>query len=171
MLPHMSLAGKNYVNGSNKNGDVYGNGLTFKSKSVNLGDKYYLLSEQYSMPAISVVAAVANITAADIVVEGDQVYYLLTYNIIGYNPESFEFFDGSTIYEYESISQNGNSYTFRFNRTGNTGAIWPHLRIDGENFDGNKGDVLLSVETKTVTHGGITYTLSKQYGMPVLTAQ
>ena len=167
ILPHMSLADKNYVNGKNNAGDVRED-IIFEAGSVKYGDKYYVLSEQYSMPSVSVVQAVASISSADLIVENDKVYYTLTYEVIGYDPASFEFFDGNTVYPVESIVTNGNYVTFKLNVSDNPVDIWPHLRIEGKNFDGNKGDVLLTVATKSVTHGGKVYTLKTQYSMPTL---
>ena len=166
--PHMSVAGKKYINSENGNGDVFGSGLSYEEKTVKHGDKYYQLFTEWSMPTLIVLEAVANVTKADLFVENDRVYYTLTYNVIGYDPATFEFFDGSTIYEYESYSVNGSTVVFKFDVTDYSGELWPHLRINGANWDGDKGDVKVDVATKTIQHNGRTYTLKEQWDMPTV---
>ena len=165
--PHMSLAGKNYVNNANANGDVLG-GITYEEKTVKHGGKYYQIITEWSMPSLMVVEAVAKTTKADLFVENDRVYYTLTYTVIGYDPATFEFFDGSTIYAYESFSVNGSTVVFKFDVTDYTVEVWPHLRIDGANWNGTNGDVKVSTTTKSVELNGRTYTLKEQWGMPTV---
>lgn len=166
--PHMSLAGKKYINGENKNGDVLGYDIIYEEKTVNHGSKYYQIITEWNMPSLMVVQAVAKVTKADIFVDNDKVYYTLTYTVIGYDPADFEFFDNSTIYRYENISAQGNTVVFIFNITGYTGEIWPHLRINGVNWDDAKGDVKVDTPTKTIEHNGILYVLREQYDMPTM---
>ena len=166
--PHMSLAGKNYVNNENGNGDVFGSGISYEEKIVKHGSKYYQLFTEWSMPSLIVLEAVANVTKADLFVENNRVYYTLTYNVIGYDPATFEFFDGSTIYEYENYSVNGSTVVFKFDVTDYSGELWPHLRINGANWDGANGDVKVDVATKTIQHNGRTYILKEQWDMPTV---
>lgn len=166
--PHMSLAGKNYVNGENKNGDVLGYHISYEEKTVNHGSKYYQIITEWNMPSLMVVQAIAKATKADIFVDNNKVYYTLTFTVIGYDPADFEFFDNDTIYKYESISAQGNTVVFIFNITGNTGEIWPHLRINGVKWDGANGDVKVDTPTKIIEHNGITYVLREQYDMPTM---
>lgn len=166
--PHMSLAGKNYVNGGNKNGDVFGSGISYEEKAVKHGGKYYQIMTEWSMPSLIVVEAVSKVTKADLFVENDRVYYTLTYEVIGYDPATFEFFDGSTIYEYESFTANGSTVVFKFDVTDYAGELWPHLRIDGVKWDGANGDVKVDTPTKTIEFGGRTYILKEQWDMPTV---
>jgi hypothetical protein len=118
------------------------------------------------MPSLIVVEAVSKVTKADLFVENDRVYYTLTYEVIGYDPATFEFFDGSTIYAYESFSVNGNTVVFKFDITDYTVEVWPHLRIDGTPWNGTNGDVKVDTATKSVVLNGRTYTLKEQWDMP-----
>lgn len=108
----------------------------------------------------------AEITGADLFIENDRVYYTLTYNVNGYDPATFEFFDGSTIYAYESFTVNGNTVVFKFDITDYTKEVWPHLRIDGNPWNGTNGDVKVDTATKSVELNGRTYTLKEQWDMP-----
>ena len=118
----------------------------------------------------------ATIKSADIVVEGDKIYYTLTYNVSGYDPEKFEFFDADTIYEVESIVKDDTTVTFKINITDYTvgTTLWPHLRIAGVKWDGlnnttsSNGDVKVPVDNKVLEHGGKTYTLMIQWDMPTV---
>lgn len=166
--PHMSLAGKKYVNGENENGDVLGYNISYEEKTVNHGSKYYQIITEWNMPSLMVVQAVVKATKADIFVDNNKVYYTLTFTVIGYDPAAFEFFDNSTIYKYENITAEGNTVVFIFNITGYTGEIWPHLRIDSNPWDGVNGDVKVDTPTKTIEHNGITYILKEQYDMPTM---
>jgi hypothetical protein len=88
--------------------------------------------------------------------------------VIGYDPATFEFFDGSTIYEYESFTANGSTVVFKFDVTDYAGDLWPHLRIDGVKWDGANGDVKVDTPTKTIEFGGRTYILKEQWDMPTV---
>ena len=55
VYPHISIEGVNYANGSNSNGDVIGNGLTFvDGQSVKFDGKRYSIKGIYSMPVLEV---------------------------------------------------------------------------------------------------------------------
>ena len=164
--PHMSLAGKNYVNGENKNGDVFGSGISYEEKSVKHGGKYYQIITEWSMPSLIVVEAVSKVTKADLFVENDRVYYTLTYEVIGYDPATFEFFDGDFVYAYENFTASGNTVVFKFDITDYTKEVWPHLRIEGNPWNGTNGDVKVDTATKSVELNGRTYTLKEQWDMP-----
>ena len=168
IYPHMSFAGKNYVNDENLNGDVRGMGLQYEEKYVKFGDKCYGIVAAYTMPSLVVTTAVAQPTSVDIVEENGSVYYILTYNVIGYDISTFEFFDNATIYVYDTPIVDGNNVTFRFNITDLPVDVWPHLRINGVNWDGDNGDVKVACTTKTIELNGKTYTLKVQYDMPTV---
>lgn len=55
LYPHLTVEGVNYVNGTNSNGDVIGNGLTFvDGQSVKFDGKRYSIKGIYSMPVLVV---------------------------------------------------------------------------------------------------------------------
>ena len=170
VYPHMSFAGKNYVNDENLNGDVRGMGLQYEEKYVKFGDKYYGIAAAYTMPSLVVTTAVSQPTSADIVEENGSVYYILTYKVIGYDIATFEFYDGNTIYVYDTPIVDGNNVTFRFNITDLTVDVWPHLRIDGTPWNGvgQNGDVKVACTTKTIELNGKTYTLKSQWDLPTV---
>lgn len=177
----------NYENGANSNGDIRDNGLTYTNgERVVLNGKAYTITTNWSMPSLTVSAydstsPICELTGVDLVVEGDKIYYTFTYNNRGYDKSTYEFFDGSNvldvyeIYE-EAKGDNITSLTFKIDVTDMAaGTFYPHLRIDGTNFDGNKGDILINGSSvtdyeagKSVTLNGKTYTLKTSYNMPTL---
>jgi hypothetical protein len=169
--PHMTCGIAPYGNGSNLNGDVLFSGYT--SKAVEVNGYWYELFDRYGMPTVTRVKNDCAIIGADLYEEGGKLYYTLTYRIAGYDPASFEFFDGGTIYEVVDIEQNGIFYTFKIDAS-KYDAIWPHLRVNGNNWDGaanassSNGDVKVAVTTKSVSFGGKTYTLKNQWSMPTI---
>ena len=174
--PHMSFAGKKYVNGANANGDIRGGNLVYKQGSVQANGKTYIIMTNWSMPSLLVCENYLKIQGADLYEEGGKVYYTLTYHVAGYDPSTFEFFDGNTVYAVESIENDGFVVTFKINVTdmGAGAALWPHLKVNGNKWDGanntssNNGDVKVSATTKTITLDGKTYTLKVQYSMPTV---
>ncbi len=174
--PHLSFAGVNYVNSENKNGDVRDGSLVYEQGSIQANGKCYMIFTNYSMPSLSICENYMKIQGADIYEEDGKLYYTLTYLIGNYDPAAFEFFDGNTIYEYEGYDVDGGLVTFKFNLTDKAAgyALWPHLRVNGANWDGanntssSNGDVKVSVTTETITFNGKTYTLKAQYSMPTV---
>ena len=174
--PHMSFAGKKYVNGANANGDIRGGNLVYKQGSVQANGKTYIIMTNWSMPSLLVCENYLKIQGADLYEEGGNVYYTLTYHVAGYDPFTFVFFDGDTVYGVESIENDGFVVTFKINVTdmGAGAALWPHLKVNGNKWDGanntssNNGDVKVSAATKTITLDGKTYTLKVQYSMPTV---
>jgi hypothetical protein len=169
--PHMTLGIANVPNGKNFNGDVYCS--TFTPEAHKCGDYYLELYLAYSMPAIRRVTNAMSIVGADLIEEDGKIYYTLTYKMIGYDPANVEFFDNGTIYEVVAVEQNGLNYTFKIDPT-KYGSIWPHLRVNGQMWDGanntssGNGDVKISVTEKSITYGGKVYTIKNQYSMPTI---
>lgn len=57
VYPHLRLKGEVYANGSNSNGDILGNGLTFSDgQSVTLNGQTYTIVREWSMPTLRVAA-------------------------------------------------------------------------------------------------------------------
>ncbi len=172
--PHLSFDGKNYVNGSNWNADVY----IDDEMALAANGKSYVVHEYYSMPSLYVEEEnYLNIRGADIYEEDGKAYYTLTYLVSGYDPASFEFFNGSTVYEIESLENNNGLVTFKFDLTDKEIGfeLWPHLKVNGEMWDGannttsSNGDVKVSVTTRLVTIGEKTYIIRNQYSIPTIT--
>ncbi len=128
------------------------------------------------------------VRSADVIVENGRAYYVFGFDSVGYTEEDYEFFgDESVVYPVESSEFDDMTATFRIDVTDvAVGMIYPHLRIEGENYvngvNGN-GDLVYGevdennnivnnyiefTEGKSVTLGGKTYTLTEQYGMPAL---
>ena len=178
MYPHLRVNGAIWdgaTNASSSNGDVK---VAITEESVVLNGKVYMMYTYYSMPIIQVVSGsnYMKILGADIYKENNKLYYTLSYRIANYDPSKFEFFDGSTIYAVESYAMNGLTVTFKFNLTDKAAGfnLWPHLRVNGKNWDGatnassSNGDVKVAVTTETITLNGKTYTLKAQYDMPTV---
>ena len=56
IYPHLRVAGAVYYNGgANNNGDIRGNGLTFKNEqSVTVGGQIYKIVREYEMPVLKI---------------------------------------------------------------------------------------------------------------------
>lgn len=180
IAPHMSVGGVNFINNSNNKGDVLNpsnNKIDYEETLIKANGKSYLLYTYYQMPALLVVAEnYIRISSVDLFIENNKVYYTLTYRVIGYDPNSVQFFDSNTIYAAEVIRSAGCFVTYKIDAT-NLTAIWPHLRVNGKNWDGTgnqpsgNGDVKFTeFKEKTVTLNGKNYTLKNQYDMPSMTA-
>ena len=122
------------------------------------------------------------------IVENGRAYYVFGFDSVGYTEEDYEFFgDESVVYPVESSEFDDMTATFRIDVTDvAVGIIYPHLRIEGENYvngvnvngdpvygevDENNNIVnnyIEFTEGKSVTLGGKTYTLTEQYGMHAL---
>ena len=170
--PHLRIDGQNWT-GVNESGDIH---YSVNNKLVEYGDKYILLTNDYSMPIIKVVENYLKITGADLVLENDKLYYVLTYTIAGYELSNIQFFDDSTVYEVAEVEQNGFTYSFKIDAE-KYGTLYPHLKVNNNKWDSvnnktsSNGDVIFSVSTKSITFNGKIYTLQTKWSMPVLTSQ
>ena len=171
--PHLSFAEKNYVNGANKNGDVRDGSLEYELQAVTANGKSYVIFAHYSMPALLVCENYMKLQGVDIIEEDGTVYYAITYHMAGYDTNAIQIFDGDTVYDIAKIDNKSGVYTFKIDAT-NYSSIWPHLKVNGTKWDGanNKsstdGNVLLTVDAKSIKHGDINYVLSTKYSMPAL---
>ena len=169
--PHMAFGVVPYVNGANKNGDVRGETYVFDELVVAANGKCYAIHEYYSMPSLYITEGTyLNIRGADIYEENGKAYYSFTYLVAGYDPATFEFFDSDTVLAVESINNVNGLVTFKINVTDMSvgTSFYPHLRINGEKWDGANGDVKISVATKLIVVGEKTYTIKVEYSMPVI---
>jgi hypothetical protein len=61
IYPHLRIQGVPYYNGSNNNGDILGQGLSFKDgQTITLGGKIYKIERMYSMPNLHIYAEETN---------------------------------------------------------------------------------------------------------------
>lgn len=61
IYPHLRIQGVPYYNGSNNNGDILGQGLSFKDgQTITLGGKIYKIERLYSMPNLHIYAEETN---------------------------------------------------------------------------------------------------------------
>ncbi len=113
---------------------------------------------------------------ADLVVEGDKVYYVFSGNMVGYKAEDVKFFDGATSFDFE-LTNTPTTFVMKIDVTDlATGTkVYPHISLNGENYDNGanaNGDVRdngLSYENgKSVTLNGKTYAINTEWSMPVL---
>ena len=161
-----------YVNGANSNGDLRGDSLVFEDgKVVELNGSTYTLSNKYEMPSLNVVhtGRSVTITGADLQEKEGRVYYIIACENVGYDPETFQIFDGKTNLVLSDVVTDGTSVELWVDITDQAAGLtfYPHLRVYGANFDGSKnGDVKVSITEETITLGEKTYTLKSQYSMP-----
>ena len=113
-------------------------------------------------------------THADLVQEGDKVYYKLTFTSKGYEISDFNLYDGTTTYAIAKYEQTPTQMITYVDVTG-WGAgttLWPHLKIRGvayNNGNANKaGDILGGTyeSGKTFVANGKRFILYTQYNMP-----
>lgn len=113
----------------------------------------------------------ANVVSADISVEDGKLYYLLTYDIAGFNTSDFEFFNGTNVYDFTTEKKDGLTI-FKFDFTDHpTGTFYPHLRINGANWGHAKGDVILATcdnYNRGYQIGCTNFKLGAEYDMPCL---
>lgn len=113
----------------------------------------------------------ANVVSADIATENGKLYYLLTYSISGYSLSDFEFFNEATVYDFTTEKKDG--YTvFKFDFTKHaTGTFYPHLRINGQNWGHQNGDVILAScdnYNRELQINCTNFRLGVEYDMPCL---
>jgi len=118
-------------------------------------------------------------TGADIIVEGDNVYYTFTFANRGYSPDDYLFFGESAteVYPVEKYDEGIFETTFYINATNLAAGtrVMPHLSINGVNYvnganaNGDiRGDALVFEDRKNVIVNNKLYVLYSCYSMPVL---
>ena len=115
----------------------------------------------------------ADVTKADVVLEGDKVFYDLTAKLNGFTVDDLELYDGSTVYSLVSAETVDGVTVLRYDIT-NEASVYPHLKFDGKWYVNNAnwaGDVRggeLTYEHKYITLGDKHYVLCTEYSMPVI---
>lgn len=105
-----------------------------------------------------------------------KVYWVFTFDNVGYTLDDYEFFDGNVTFDIADAAFDRRSATFRIDVTDfAAGQFNPHLRVkgslyvNGANSNGDiRGDELVFVNGQSLSVGGKTYTLSKKWEMPAL---
>lgn len=118
------------------------------------------------------------VTKADIVQEGEKVYWVFEFENVGYTAEDYEMFnDGNVKYEFTGTLSGAKALIVKIDVTDfAAGTYNPHAKVDGENYyngganaNGDlRGDQLVYPNGKTVTYNGKTYKLQTNYSMPAL---
>jgi len=154
------------------------------SSEYIVGGEYVVIVRVKDNPSIT-ASKTFNVTVepdfvfltADVVVEGDKVYYVFTGTCVDYTADDIKFFDGNTYYDFTMTFPTLTTFELKIDVTdissGTT--IYPHAMIDDakyENGANSNGDIrgrgLTWTNGKSVTLGGKTYTLKNQWSMPTL---
>ncbi len=143
--------------------------------------KYTVTATLKSNPAVKATGDVEfvgiKVLKAGVQQEGDKVYYVFSGEAYGYTAEDLIFFDNATMYDLITEFTD-TTFTFKIDVTLLTPGmtIYPHLRVKGTVYynggANNNGDIrgngLTFTNGQSVTLNGQTYTIVKEYEMPVL---
>lgn len=118
------------------------------------------------------------VLTAGVELQDDRVYYVFTANAWNYTAEDFTFFNeiGGNIILYDLITEfNGSNVTFKIdvtNLTPDDPILWPHLKIQGNNYQGGNGDIknndLKFQNGQEVILNGQIYRIVREWDMPTL---
>lgn len=179
LYPHIKVDGKWYVNNKNNAGDVIASAVQ-EGKSLSVNGRTYTIGDKYGMPVPLVtlnegLEASATPVSADLVEENGQVYWLFTYKLVGYYPEYLRIVDGSTVFNWESFTENADgTVTYKINVTDYaTGIKYPHLQVMEVLYTGaghtDAGDIHApTFPTKSIVIGAKEYKMYRKYDMPVI---
>ena len=104
-----------------------------------------------------------------------RVYYVFSGNSTGITADQLEFFDSGKTFDI-ICEFTYTTFVFKIDVTDMAaGTIYPHLRIDGMNYENganSNGDIrdlgLTFTDGQSVTLNGKTYTIKKEWSMPTL---
>ena len=179
LYPHIKADGKWYVNNKNTAGDVIASAVE-EGKSININGRTFTIGDKWGMPAALVTLnegteASATIVSADLIEENGQVYWLFTYDLVGYYPEYLLVVDGNTKFYNEDYIYNADgTVTLKINVTNaETKVNYPHLTVMEATYTGaghtSAGDILApTFPTKSVVIGSREYKMYSKYSMPVV---
>jgi hypothetical protein len=133
------------------------------------------------MPVLSVamnegVEASATPVSADVVVENNRAYWLFTYKLVGYYPEYLRVVDGSTVFAWESYTENADgTVTYKIDITDySAGLKYPHLQVMEVLYTGaghtDAGDIHAPSfpDGKSVSVGKKEYKMVNKWSMPAI---
>ena len=179
LYPHIKADGKWYVNNKNNVGDVIASAVQ-EGKSLSVNGRTFTIGDKYGMPVPLVTmnegtAASATPVSADLIEENGKVYWTFTYKLVGFYPEYLRIVDGSTVFNWESFTENADgTVTYKINVTDYaTGSKYPHLQIMETLYTGaghsSAGDILAeSFPTKSIVIGTKEYKIYNAWSMPAI---
>lgn len=143
--------------------------------------KYTVTATLKFNPSVKATSEVAfegiKVLKAGVELEGDKVYYVFSGEAYGYTAEDLIFFDNATMYDLITEFTD-TTFTLKIDVTLLTpgATIYPHLRVKGNVYynggANNNGDIrgmgLTFTNGQKVTYNGQTYTIVKEWEMPVL---
>ena len=142
--------------------------------------KYTVTATLKSNPEIMATSDIESVGVkvlkADIVQEGEKVYYVFSGTHYGCTAEDLQFFDGTTVYDLIAEFTD-TTFTFKIDVTflppGVT--IYPHLKVSGVNYyngQNENGDImgydLVASYNKEIVFNGQIYKLTRAWSMPAL---
>lgn len=200
LWPHVKIKGANYT-GTNANGDIAG-GTYEVGKTFSANGKRFILFTEYKMPTVRIVNASEKhlaLAGKGIFLEtnkaaGDttftKIYYSIEFEMWGYDGSTFTLFDGDKAYNVTIPTITNIYHVVKFDVSSMTAAgatLWPHLRINGTNYNGfdyqkgtagdlkftgtfpfTDGQSVKKSVTRTDEYKFLNYTIDEQYGMPTL---
>ncbi len=143
--------------------------------------KYTVTATLKSNPAVTATSDIESIGVkvlnADIVQEGDKIYYVFSGTHYGCSAEDLQFFDGTTVYDL-ICEFTDTTFTFKIDVTLLTPGVtvYPHLKVRGANYynggQNENGDIvgadLVAPYDKEITFNGQIYKLVRSWSMPTL---
>ena len=143
--------------------------------------KYTVTATLKSNPAVTATSDIESIGVkvlnADIVQEGDKIYYVFSGTHYGCTDKDLQFFDGMTVYDL-ICEFTDTTFTFKIDVTLLTPGVivYPHLKVRGENYynggQNENGDIvgadLVAPYDKEITFNGQIYKLVRSWSMPAL---
>ncbi len=179
LYPHIKADGKWYVNNKNNAGDVIASAVQ-EGKSLSVNGRTFTIGDKWGMPVPMVTMnegtpASATPVSADLIEENGKVYWTFTYKLVGYYPEYLRIVDGSTVFNWESFTENADgTVTYKINVTDyETGNKYPHLQIMEVLYTGaghtDAGDIHAeSFPTKSIVIGTKEYKIYNAWSMPAI---
>ena len=143
--------------------------------------KYTVTATLKSNPEVTATSNIESVGVkvlkADIVQEGDKIYYVFSGTHYGCTAEDLQFFDGTTVYDL-ICEFTDTTFTFKIDVTLLTPGVTvhPHLKVRGANYynggQNENGDIigadLVAPYNKEITFNGQIYKLVRSWSMPAL---
>ena len=143
--------------------------------------KYTVTATLKSNPEVTATSEIESIgvkvLTADIVQEGEKIYYVFSGTHYGCTADDLQFFDGTTVYDL-ICEFTDTTFTFKIDVTLLTPGVtvYPHLKVRGENYynggQNESGDIigadLVAPYNKEIVFNGQIYKLVRAWSMPTL---